>query len=184
MTHSPATEPRRLWVLILVATVLAVVTQACASQSAVPSLEQRAQALDQEIMCPVCPGESIDQSRSEYAKQMRAFVREKLAEGWSDKQIKQYYVERFGPRILMAPPQQGFSLLAWVLPPLGVGAALIAYVVAVRRMRRRSAREDAQMLPQAPLSEEEREEYSRRIEAMLAESNLKSEPESREQIHG
>ncbi|HZA24703.1 MAG TPA: cytochrome c-type biogenesis protein CcmH, partial [Dehalococcoidia bacterium] len=103
MIHFPAARPAQPKLVIFLAVVLlAMLAQACASEGPAAPVEQRAQALDKEIMCPICPGESIDQSQTEYAKQIRAFVREKLAEGWSEEQIKQYYVDRFGPRILMA----------------------------------------------------------------------------------
>ncbi len=129
--------------ILAIGILLALLVQACASQEVTPPLEQRAQALDQELMCPVCPGESIAQSQVEFAQQMRTFVREKLAEGWTEEQIKQYYVERYGPRILMAPPKQGFYLASWVGPfvALALGGGFVAYALK-RWLEHREEREE------------------------------------------
>lgn len=177
--------PTKTFLLMLAAfaAVALLAMQACGPESSVGSLEQRAQALDREIMCPVCPGESIDQSQTEYAKQMRAFVREKLAEGWSEEKIKQYYVDRFGPRILMAPPREGFNLLAWLLPPLAVATGLAALAITVKQMRKRSLTGGGEVPGNEPLSEGEQQEYFRRIEAILEHSEL-SKPPVKEKDNG
>ena len=107
------------------------------AQSDVPPIEQRAQALNRSIMCPVCPGESIDQSQVALAVQMRGIVDEKLSEGWSEDQIREFFVERYGPSVLLQPPTEGVSLLAWLIPPIGVAAAVTVFVLALRHMRRR-----------------------------------------------
>lgn len=166
MTHSRRTKRRGFRIAVLAAgLVLALLVQACASQEAVDPLEQRAQALDRELMCPVCPGESIAQSQVEFAQQMRTFVREKLAEGWTEAQIKQYYVERYGPRILMTPPKRGFYLLGWIGPfvVLVVGGGFVAYVLK-RWLERQDERREAEK-PQP--AQELPSEYLQRLEEDL-----------------
>ena len=130
---------RRSSLFIPIACILiSVVVAACSNaQSDVPPIEQRAQALNRSIMCPVCPGESIDQSQVALAVQMRGIVNEKLAEGWSEDQIREFFVERYGPSVLLQPPTEGVSLLAWLIPPIGVAAAVVVFVLALRHMRRR-----------------------------------------------
>ena len=100
------------------------------------SLETRAQALDKSLICPVCPGETIDQSQATLADQMQDIVREKLDAGWSDEQVRQYFVDRYGEGILAAPPKSGFNLLVWVVPPFGILGAILALALSVRAMRR------------------------------------------------
>ena len=113
----------------LVASCLAV------SEWEPPDLEQRATALNKTIMCPVCPGESIDQSQNPLAVQMRAIVRDKLEEGWTDQQIKDFLVERYGPSVLMEPPASGFSLAAWIVPPVAFALAIAALLLTLKWMR-------------------------------------------------
>ena len=101
-------------------------TLACASDEELPTLEARAQEINKTVMCPVCPGESIDQSQHPRAKAMRGVVDEKLAEGSTNDEIRQFFVERYGPSVLLEPPREGLNWLVWVVPPLGVLAAALA----------------------------------------------------------
>ena len=101
-----------------------------------PELEEVAIGLDKRLICPVCPGETINQSQATLAKQMRIIVRERLLQGQSEQEIIDYFVSVYGNSVLAAPPRQGFGLTAWVVPPvaLAAGAALLALVF--RAMRR------------------------------------------------
>jgi cytochrome c-type biogenesis protein CcmH len=101
-----------------------------------PSLEERAQSIDKSLICPVCPSETIDQSRVQLAGQMRALVREKLAEGWSAQQIRDYFVDSYGEDVLAAPPKSGFNLIAWVVPIVAIAAALLLLATVILAMRR------------------------------------------------
>ena len=102
------------------------------------SLEEEAQAIDRMIMCPVCPAETIDQAQVEISFQMRAVIREMLAEGRTREEILDYFVDRYGPDILAAPPKSGTNLLAWILPIVGVAAGLGALFLVIRAMTGRN----------------------------------------------
>jgi len=142
---------------------------ACSNaQSDVPAMEQRAQALNRSIMCPVCPGESIDQSQVALAVQMRGIVDEKLAEGWSEEQIRKFFVERYGPSVLLQPPTEGVSLLAWLLPPIGVAAAIAVFVFVVRRMRRKPTEASIEGGDDT-MSDDELQPYYERIESSISD---------------
>ncbi len=102
-------------------------------------LEAVAYSIDRSLICPVCPAETIDQAQVQLAKQMRALVREKLAEGWTREQILDLFVESYGEDVLASPPKSGFNLLVWVVPPVGVLGALVLLVSVVAAMRRTTA---------------------------------------------
>ena len=141
---------------------------ACSVGDDLTSDERRAQELNRAIMCPVCPGESIDQSQNQLAAQMRAIVAEKLATGESEAEIKTFFVERYGDSVLLSPPERGFNLLVWIVPVVGLAAAGLAAALALRRMRRSPRAEDEDTGATASeLSRDEREEYVRRIESAL-----------------
>ena len=106
-----------------------------------PYDESQAQAIDRMLMCPVCPGETIDQSQVELARQMRLRVREMLAQGAGRREVLDFFVARYGVEVLAAPPKSGFNLVAWVFPAVAVPAALAAGLLALRAMRRRPAAE-------------------------------------------
>ena len=103
-------------------------------QGAGKDLEKEAQAIDRMIMCPVCPAETIDQAQVEISFQMRAVIREMLAEGRSREEILDYFVDRYGADILAAPPKAGANLVAWILPIVGVAAALVGVFLVIRSM--------------------------------------------------
>lgn len=100
------------------------------------SLESRAQSIDKSLMCPVCPGETIDQAQVELARQMRTVVREKLTEGSSKDEVLGFFVHRYGEGVLAAPPKEGFGLLAWLVPPAVVLTAVVVLSLVVMSMRR------------------------------------------------
>ena len=98
--------------------------------------EAEAQAIDGMLMCPVCPAETIDQAQVPLARQMRAIVRQKLSEGQTREEILDYFAGRYGQSVIGAPPKSGINLVAWVLPPVAVLAALIVGVLSLRSMTR------------------------------------------------
>ncbi|NOY56886.1 MAG: cytochrome c-type biogenesis protein CcmH [Actinobacteria bacterium] len=89
--------------------------------------EDRVNSLGQRIKCPVCQGVTIAESPSETAQTMMAITREKVAAGWTDDQIIQYFEDRYNTAILVDPPFSGKTLLVWLLP----GVALIAGVALI-----------------------------------------------------
>ncbi len=104
------------------------------------SIDDRTQALAQQLRCPVCQGESVADSPSGIAKTMRATIRKRLAQGQSTEQIKRYFASRYGNWILLAPPASGIGNFAWLAPPLLVlgGIALLLTLVADWRSRGRA----------------------------------------------
>ena len=112
---------------------ISVVSSAYA-QGVDEELEKEAQAIDKMIMCPVCPAETIDQAQVEISFQMRAVIREMLAEGRTQDEILDYFVDRYGADILAAPPKSGANLLAWILPIVGVAAGLVGVFFVIRSM--------------------------------------------------
>ena len=128
-----STIGRGTWLLVLI--TLALATAACGGGRQ-PSLEERAQSIDKSLICPVCPGETIDQAQVQLAHQMRDVVRENLAEGWSRERILDFFVDRYGEGVLAAPPKSGFNLVAWLVPPVGVVGAFLLLLVVIRSMRR------------------------------------------------
>ncbi|MFL2645306.1 MAG: cytochrome c-type biogenesis protein CcmH [Dehalococcoidia bacterium] len=91
-------------------------TRALADNPDADKIEVEAQKIDQMLMCPVCPAESIDQVQVEVAKQMRIKVRDMLTEGQTEGQILDYFEQRYGSDILAAPPIRGTMVLAWIIP--------------------------------------------------------------------
>ena len=93
--------------------------------------EQRARELFLQIKCPVCAGQVIESSSTEIAFQLRKLVREKIAEGKSDREIKDYLVAEYGEDILNSPNFNSSNIWLWVLPLIFVvgGVLLLKKIV-------------------------------------------------------
>ena len=166
----PSTRTLRASISCLVFAAIIVAVAGCSATNEVPELERRAQQINKSVMCPVCPGESIDQSQHPLAVQMRAAVDEKLDEGWSDARVKEFFVERYGPLVLMETPVEGAHLAACIVPPMGAVLALAALYMVVRLMTRRGPRPEAD----DEMTAAERDEYVARIEAALDGGNTRT----------
>src|SRR5438132_5854554 len=80
------------------------------------TLDQRVHDVASQLKCLVCQGESVADSPATLSQQMRALIRQQLQSGKSEQEVIQYFVSRYGDRILWSPPWQGFTLLAWFVP--------------------------------------------------------------------
>ena len=74
-----------------------------------PSLEKRARLISSELRCLVCQNENIDSSNSEFASDLRVFVRKKIKEGLTDNEIKSYLISKYGDFILLRPPFSNYN---------------------------------------------------------------------------
>lgn len=90
-----------------------------------PDLSPEVFRIAKGLRCPVCQGESASESNSGVAQEMRRLIAEQLAQGKSEAEIRQFFVERYGPWILYEPPKQGLTLWVWLSPLIGL--ALLAY---------------------------------------------------------
>lgn len=102
-----------------------------------PVLEERAQALDDALRCVQCQSESIATSNGSWARDARLKVRELIADGASDEEVKTYFVDRFGEFVLMQPKVNGANLILWIAAPLMFLVALSIAVTSLRRSPRR-----------------------------------------------
>lgn len=93
--------------------------------------EDRARAIGSRVKCPVCQGVAIADSPSETARAMMDVVEERIAEGWSDDQIIDYFKQRYTDSIVIDPPFAGNTLLVWLLPAFAAVAGL--FMISSRR---------------------------------------------------
>ena len=100
--------------------------------------EKRAQGLEKQLICPICPGETLDQSFVQISQDMKRILREKLQEGQDEGQIKDFFVARYGTSVLAAPPRSGFNLMTWIVPPIGIALGVVGLFFVMRQMRRGS----------------------------------------------
>jgi cytochrome c-type biogenesis protein CcmH len=83
-----------------------------------PVLEARAKAMQKDLRCLVCQGQSIDESNAPLAADLRRLIRQQIQAGQSDDQVKEFLVARYGAFVLMKPPVRFDTYILWFGPIL------------------------------------------------------------------
>ena len=83
-----------------------------------PIYENRARDLSKGIRCLVCQNQSIDDSDSDLAKDLRKIISKKIIQGETNNEITQYLVDKYGNFILMKPPLYQDTYILWISPLL------------------------------------------------------------------
>lgn len=73
-----------------------------------------------QLFCPICENIPLDVCPTDACRDWRELIRQMLAQGKSQGEIKQYFVDHYGARVLAAPPPNGFNVLVYLLPRLGL----------------------------------------------------------------
>ena len=121
--------------LALCALILAT-SIAFAQTSSEAALESRVRALSAELRCLVCQNQTVADSESPVARDMRDQVRTQLASGKSEAEVKTYMTDRFGDFVLYNPPFKATTVVLWAGPFV---VLLLAGFWLIRRLRKSSA---------------------------------------------
>ena len=81
-----------------------------------PALEDRARAISRQLRCMVCQNQSIEESNTELASDMRRFVREQVISGATDEDIIRFLADRYGDFVTLMPPFKPSTWLLWFAP--------------------------------------------------------------------
>ncbi len=129
---------RILMILMLVLLPLAATAAIGVDETTLkdPALEAKAQHIMKELRCLVCQNQSIDSSDADLARDLRNIVRERVAAGDSEAEVKRYMVARYGDWVLLKPPFKIYTLALWLGPLLFL---LFGGFAAWRAMRRSRA---------------------------------------------
>jgi cytochrome c-type biogenesis protein CcmH len=129
----------RLWARVLLAGLLVPIlpVPAMDADEPLPDPDQQAlyERLTTEVRCLVCQNQTIADSNAPLAADLRREIREKVANGQSEAQIKIFLTDRYGDFVLYRPRFGGPSLLLWLAPGL---LLLVGLVVLWKIIRRRS----------------------------------------------
>jgi cytochrome c-type biogenesis protein CcmH len=132
------------------------------AQGEVPT-DDEVNAIARQLYCPVCENVPLDVCPTKACSDWRDEIRQKLIAGWTEEQIKQYFVEQHGAQVLSTPPLEGLNWLVYILPPL---AFLVGGVILFRAVKSwRAAPEEDEHLPPTP--DEDRDPYVARLEEEL-----------------
>ncbi|MGH8312339.1 MAG: cytochrome c-type biogenesis protein [Gammaproteobacteria bacterium] len=107
-----------------------------------PQLQQRYENLIHEFRCLVCFDESIANSDADLAADFRRQVHQMVAQGKTDREIKDFMADRYGDFVLYQPPVQANTWLLWGGPFLLLLIALLAFAFILRRRARMQATDE------------------------------------------
>jgi cytochrome c-type biogenesis protein CcmH len=96
---------------------------AVSAQQPTPS-DDEVNAIARQLYCPVCENTPLDVCPTTACHQWRELIRQMLAEGKSEAEIKQYFVDYYGARVLSEPPRTGINWLVYVVPPVAFLAGI------------------------------------------------------------
>ncbi|MEZ0395597.1 MAG: cytochrome c-type biogenesis protein [Anaerolineales bacterium] len=133
------------------------------AQQATPS-DDEVNAIARRLFCPVCENTPLDVCPTEACRQWRELIRQMLAEGKSETEIIQFFVDNYGARVLAEPPRQGINWIFYLVPPLAFLTGLFLFGRGFREWRRK-ARQAAVQPP--PASSTAADEYAVRLEEEL-----------------
>ncbi len=120
-------------------------------------------AIAKQLYCPVCENIPLDVCPTQACAQWRDLIREKLAEGWTEDEIKTYFVAQYGDRVLATPPASGLNWLVYVIPPLAIVGGIYILYRALRTWQQPQADEAVEVQIEA----DQEDEYVARIEEEL-----------------
>lgn len=130
------------------AAVLLALAAALAQAGEPPDLDERAAQLTAQLRCPVCENQTLLDSQSELAVQLRGEVRRQLSQGATEAQVRDFMVQRYGDQVLYQPPLKPSTWLLWAGPLLLLLAA--AATLAVLWRHRPPLQDDAPAAPPSP----------------------------------
>lgn len=107
-----------------------------------PVIEARMAALSSQLRCLVCQGQSIAESGSGFANDVRREMRREMENGRTDAQVVDFLVQRYGDFILFRPPVKGTTLLLWFGPLVLLLLALAVLFMTLRRRRQKLVGEE------------------------------------------
>ena len=111
---------RNINIIILVCCIFLIISQknllADTSNSNKNFIINKTREISQNIKCLVCQNQSIDESNSEIAKDLKILIKDKLKDGVTDKEIYKFLRDRYGDTILLKPPLETNTILLWFLP--------------------------------------------------------------------
>ena len=157
-----------LMLFVLVFSLLSVGTVAAQGDGPESISDDEVNAIAKQLFCPVCENTPLDVCETQACKQWRELIRLKLSEGTTEEEIKQYFVDNYGARVLSEPPREGFSLLVYFVPPIII---LVGAVVLFRAFRQWQTADDDEadedIAEADPTSTSADDDYIARFEAEM-----------------
>jgi cytochrome c-type biogenesis protein CcmH len=125
--------------------------------------DDQVNAIAKQLYCPVCENIPLDVCGTQACEQWRQLIRQRLGEGWTENQIKDYFVNQYGDRVLATPPARGWNWLVYIFPPLAIVIGAIILWRVFNSWTKPIPEKEQGQAPVAPIQDD----YVRRVEEEL-----------------
>jgi cytochrome c-type biogenesis protein CcmH len=129
---------KTIWIIGILVAFITLSYSIAAAQDPTPS-DDEVNAIASQLFCPVCENIPLDVCPTTACHQWREEIRQMLAEGKTPDEIKQYFVDNYGARVLSEPPAQGLNWMVYIVPPVLFAAGAILLVLAFRNWKKGAA---------------------------------------------
>lgn len=159
-------KTRILYLFLVVLVLFGIQSLSLAQEE--KSIDDQTKELSYLLMCPVCQGQSVGESNSNLAHDMRDIIRKQLEAGKSKDEVLAYFVSSYGESILASPPPKGFNWLLWLLPGVGIILGGIGITLFLFKAQKEDKEEGLHKGDPQPKIDNE---YMKRIEEELEDSD-------------
>ena len=160
--------------LLVVAGLLLTGLEPAAAQDPQPTpSDNEVNRVAKQMYCPVCENIPLDVCPTQACHDWRELIRQKLAEGWSDQQIKDYFAVQYGDRVLAEPPAKGLNWLVYILPWVAfLGGVVIVWRV-ITSMRKKQPAVTGLVEPGPSAAKTTDDPYMQKLEEELRKKESK-----------
>ncbi len=157
---------KRSAIFLLLFMMLVAVRPAQAQEVPPTPSDDEVNRVAKQMYCPVCENIPLDVCPTTACSEWRELIRLKMSEGYTDEEIKQYFVVQYGDRVLAEPPRRGLNWLVYALPVLFFAVGLVILGSVLSSMRRKTASQAVEApVTSAEVSEDDA--YIKQIEEEL-----------------
>lgn len=122
-----AENKKNSWVVLAVLLLVCLIPVSVFAQGSDPT-DDDVNEVAKQLYCPVCENIPLDACGTQACEQWRGIIRDRLAEGWTEDQIKDYFVAQYGDRVLAEPPRTGFNWVIYIVPiVIFIGGGFLFY---------------------------------------------------------
>ncbi|MGD8822191.1 MAG: cytochrome c-type biogenesis protein CcmH [Anaerolineales bacterium] len=128
-------KSKTLLFLFLAVILLITAAPALAQEGDNQVTDDEVNAIAKQLFCPVCENIPLDVCPTQACEQWRGVIRDMLQQGYSEQEIKDYFVAQYGDRVLGVPPARGINWIVYIFPPVAFVAGAVILFFAIRRWK-------------------------------------------------
>lgn len=155
----------KLIVFLIVCAIFVAASPALAQEPVPTPSDDEVNAIAKNMYCPICENIPLDVCGTQACAQWRAEIKDKLIQGWTEEEIHDHFVLKYGDRVLAEPPRRGINWLIYIVPPVAIVIGVV-FLVRGYQTWRKPIEETVDETPQKP--EKKQDDYISRLEEEIS----------------